>query len=245
MSGGGRRPAEPSRAVLLRSVDFGESDRVLTFVTERHGRVSVIARGARRSQRRFLGALEPFAIVEASIALGAGELGRLAEARVLRAFPSLISDLDAMREAGRALELVRALVPEREPEPGLLDELEALFAALDASRGRASAVAAYVRFGLRTLAIVGLAPRVDGCVGCDRRPSAEQPALFDVERGGIVCRACGGGPVLLSAASRAVASRVLEQGGQVDTPTDDAAVGLERLLDAFVERHAPRRPKPP
>ncbi|MBX7197665.1 MAG: DNA repair protein RecO, partial [Sandaracinaceae bacterium] len=47
------RTAQASRAVLLRSVDFGEADRIVTLLTEQHGRVAVMARGARRSQKRF------------------------------------------------------------------------------------------------------------------------------------------------------------------------------------------------
>lgn len=239
------RTAQASRAVLLRSVDFGEADRIVTLLTEQHGRVAVMARGARRSQKRFGGALEPFAILEASVALGTGEVGRLAEARVIRAFPRLLGSLEAMREAGRALELVRGVAPQREPEPRLLDAVESLLAELDAD---AHSPGAYARMGLRTLAIVGLAPRLSSCVSCGRSPEVGQASLFDPGRGGIVCRACGGGPIRLSGRARAwMMEGMLEGQGEVAPMEDDgsapAAIGradlsdVESALDAFVKRH--------
>ncbi len=241
---GGRRgatpTAHPTRAVLLRSVDFGEADRILTLVTDLYGRVSVMARGARRSQKRFGGALEPFAIIEASIALGTGEVGRLAEARVLRAFPRLLGSLDAMREAGHALELVRSVAPQRHGEPRLLDAIGALFEELDRD---AISVGVFARSSLRVLSIVGLAPRVTACVSCGKAPEAGQAALFDAGRGGIVCRACGGGPLRLSGRARAFmidALRAAEDDTDSPSPAEMTRSDLsdvEAALDAFVKRH--------
>lgn len=228
--GGG---GEPTRAVVLRSVDFGEADRILTLLTERWGRIAVMARGARRSQRRFAGALEPFAVLEATIAVGTGEVGRLGEARLLRAFPRLLGSLACMREAGRALELVRRLAPQREGEPRLLAVVEALFEELDGGR---PAEAARVRAGLRALAVAGLPPRLDACVGCGLAPEAHQSALFDPARGGIVCRACGGGPLKLSA--RARQWMITASTGADPGPLEHRAE-VEAVVDAFVARHAP------
>ena len=230
--------AHPTRAVLLRSVDFGEADRILTLVTDAHGRIAVMARGARRSQKRFGGALEPFAIVEASVAMGAGEVGRLAEARVLRAFPRLIGSLDAMREAGHALELVRSVSPQRHGEPRLLDAIAALFEELDRD---ATSVGVFARSSLRVLAIVGLAPRVTACVSCGRAPEPGQAALFDAGRGGIVCRACGGGPLRLSGRARAFmidALRAADEDEITFGPIERTDLSdVEAALDAFVKRH--------
>jgi DNA repair protein RecO (recombination protein O) len=221
---------------VLRSVDFGEADRILTLLTERHGRLAVIARGARRSQRRFAGALEPFAILEATIALGSGDVSRLSEARVVRAFPRLLGSLAAMREAGRALELVRRVAPQREGEPRLLAVVEQLFEELDQGPAEErESGGAHLRAALRALAVVGLSPRLDACVGCGRAPEPHQAALFDPGRGGIVCRACGGGPLRLSARARRwmLAATTGEPGPLEDRADVDAA------LDAFVARHLP------
>ena len=62
---GGSQRTTPTRALVLRGVDYGEADRILTLLTPELGRVAVLARGARKSQRRFAGALEPFAVLAA------------------------------------------------------------------------------------------------------------------------------------------------------------------------------------
>lgn len=227
------------RAVVLRSVDFGDSDRIVTLLTDQLGRIAVMARGARKSQRRFGASLEPFALIEASIALGSGEVSRLAEARVIRAFPRLLGSLDAMREAGRALELVRRIAPQREGEPRLLACVEALFAELDqAVASGSSHRGAFARSSLRALAVVGLQPRLDVCVGCGRAPEPGQAALFDPGRGGIVCRSCGGGPLRLSGRARAWMIAAGSDGKATEPEIVDPA-DVEAAIDAFVARHAP------
>ena len=106
------RPATTTRAILLRSVAYGEADRIVTLLTDAHGKVALMARGARRSQRRFAGSLEPFAVIEAEVALGAGEVGRLGGARVLQAFGRAIDECQCRPEPGQSLteQLLAAVV---------------------------------------------------------------------------------------------------------------------------------------
>jgi DNA repair protein RecO (recombination protein O) len=226
-----------SSAVLVRSVDYGEADRIVTLLTEHTGLVALIARSARKSKKRFAGALEPFGVIEAELALGRGDVGRLASARLVRGFPALLSRLSAMREAGKALELVRDATPPRESDPRLLETVIVLFEKLaDAAMNEEAVRAA---FELRYLALLGLAPHVDACARCGRAPDASQSALFDGAVGAIVCRACGGGPILLPASTRRLMSDATKTAWAEDldawTSTDIHAA-LE-ALDAFVERH--------
>ena len=131
--------------MLVRSVDYGEADRIVTLLTEHTGLVALMARSARKSQRRFAGALEPFGVIDAELALGRGEVGRLASARLVRGFPTLLGSLPAMREAGRALELVRDATPPRESDPRLLATVEHLFERLAAEAAHAGALRARSR----------------------------------------------------------------------------------------------------
>ena len=103
-----------TRAFLLRSVDYGESDRVLTLLSEERGKIAAIARGARSSRKRFGGALEPFALLEVSLARGRGSLPRLAEASLLRAYAGLSRSLGRVGAAGFALELSGEVLPEHQ-----------------------------------------------------------------------------------------------------------------------------------
>lgn len=230
-----------SSAVLVRSVDYGEADRIVTLLTEHTGLVALMARSARKSKKRFAGSLEPFGVIEAELAIGRGDVGRLASARLVRGFPSILGSLTAMREAGRALELVRDATPPRESDPRLLEAVVRLFEVLaeGASREGTSAEAARAAFELRYLALLGLAPNVDACARCGRTPEPKQSALFDGSVGAIVCRGCGGGPVLLSASVRHLMSDAMKASwadGIEAWSGDDTRTVLDALA-AFVERH--------
>lgn len=230
-----------SSAVLVRSVNFGEADRIVTLLTEHNGLVALMARSARKSQKRFAGALEPFGLIDAELALGRGDVGRLASARLVRGFPSLLAHLPAMQEAGRALELVRDATPPRESDPRLLETVVRLFEVLDAQDGAVGAARA--AFELRYLALLGLAPRVDACARCGRTPEPTQSALFDGGVGAIVCRACGGGPLRLPASTRRLMS-MASTGDWADDlgawSADDTRAALD-ALDAFISRHVRAR----
>ena len=103
--------SESTRALLLRSVDYGEADRVVTLLTERFGRVAAMARGARRSQKRFGGALSPLCVLSVELRPGRGELWTLSGARIEAACLRLLPDLPRMNGCFAGLELLRALTP--------------------------------------------------------------------------------------------------------------------------------------
>lgn len=191
--------AHATVGVLLRSVDYGDADRIVTLLTDRDGKVTAIARGARKSRKRFAGALEPFGLVEVEVALGNGEVGRLVSARLLRGYPRLLGSLERIQIAGSVLELVRELVPPRQPDPRFVPVLAALFERLDEEGEVGDEVR--IAFELRFLALAGLSPRFDACGRCGK-DAGDRAALFDPALGAVVCRACGGGPLFVSGTTR-------------------------------------------
>lgn len=193
-------PGRFTDAILLRVVDYRDADRIVTLLTRELGKVAVMARGARSSRRRFGGALEPYALLRAEVALGRGEVGRLGQAQVQRAFPRILVDLQRITLAGAALELVREIAPQREPDERLFDATVELLDVLDAAqRAREELLLA---FQIRVLSIAGFTPGVDLCARCAKRAPAGKAARFDPALGAIVCVACGGGPLGLSGSAR-------------------------------------------
>ena len=151
-------------AVVLRAVDYGESDRVVTLLTRERGKVSAFARGARASRRRFGGALEPFTLVAAEARERAGsDLLGLDSVSVLRAHGAIRGDLARIACAGYAVELARELVRDHEPHEELLALLVDYLGALDAGPARPAALRA---FELGALRAAGLMPRLDACASC-------------------------------------------------------------------------------
>ena len=233
---------EQAAALVLRAVDFGEADRVVTLLTREHGCVSAMARAARKSKRRFAGALEGFAVISVELTTGRGALCRLETARVTRVFPKLLTSLAALDAAGALLRLARELLPERAPEPEVFDCLVEAFEWLD--RG-ATPRSLQLCCEARMLALTGFAPMLSGCVSCAREPLPEQSALLSIVRGGLVCRACGGGPERIAGALRGALQDALE-GAPLDVLGSLSDVQLregERLMSLFVAQLLQREHK--
>jgi DNA repair protein RecO (recombination protein O) len=192
-----------TRALLLRRVDYGESDLVLALFSESLGRISALARSARRSTRRFGGALEPMHTLEIRCDEPRhGDLFVLREARIAVPRGRLASDLDRMQAAGRALSWVRRAAPPRTPEPEVWQVLENLLDTLSAAEPRAAGLE-LAAAGLSLLAAFGWGIDFERCVRCGKPCPEAQPARVDAARGGLVGRACGGARTRLSAEQRA------------------------------------------
>ncbi|MCA9618374.1 MAG: DNA repair protein RecO [Myxococcales bacterium] len=187
-------------ALLLRLVPYRDADAIVHLFSEEHGALAAMARGARRSRRRFQ-SLEPMHGLRVSLDLAAGrELGTLIETTLERPRLHLTASLEAMEAAGQALRWVRRAAPPAIPEPGLWLELTGLLDALDEPGAGARAREALAASGLRMLAAAGWGLELSSCVRCGKVCPARARTAIDVRAGGVVCRDCG-------ATGRAVSSR--------------------------------------
>lgn len=105
-------------SIVLRFTDYGEADRIVSLFTLEHGKLQGIARGARRSRKRFAGALEPFAHLRLQLERRSG-LANILSADIVSIFPGIRGDLAKIGTAAYACELVERLTPEEEPNPRL------------------------------------------------------------------------------------------------------------------------------
>jgi DNA repair protein RecO (recombination protein O) len=231
--------------IVLRTVDTGEADRVVTLLTRERGKVAAYARGARASRRRFGGSLEPFTLLVAEVReRSASDLLGLDSVTPLDAHGGIRGDLARIACAAYAAELARELVRDHEPHVELFDLLARYLAGLDAAAARPAGLRA---FELGALRAAGLSPRLDACARCGRPPS-DGPARFDPGQGGLLCEACApwaapGAPEV--SAATAAALRRLADGGLAQAEAELLAppVGREArdALTAFVEHHLGRR----
>jgi DNA repair protein RecO (recombination protein O) len=224
------RPSHRTRALLLRRTEHGESDLVLSLFTESLGRIPALGRGARRSQKRFGGALEPFHTLLVEVDEPAsGELFLLREATIATMRPTLTSDLMRMDVAGRALSWVRVAAPSRTEEPAVWKTLERLLDRLDGAQTTSPRLA-LAEEGLRLLAAFGWGLELSRCVRCGKDCEPGRTAMVDPERGGLVCRACGGARFRLGGAARGR----LAAGTLLAEDVDVALDLVERALRAHV-----------
>lgn len=180
-----------TEALLLRAVDFGESDRIVHLLTPETGRVAAIAKGARRSTKRFPGTLDFFNQLHVQLERkrGDAQLARLEHARLIRTFHGLREDPGRFALGCYALELLDRLAP----EGGRRGDLAALYAFALEALGAIDALPPEPRLRvlleLRLLAAVGLRPELARCVRCGR-PLTEQLLQFWIAEGGPLCPAC-------------------------------------------------------
>jgi DNA repair protein RecO (recombination protein O) len=200
-----------------------------------------MARGARKSKRRFLAALEPMHTVRVTLdERPSAELLGLREAVVITPRARILGDLDRMNAAGQALRWARGGSPNRTREIEVWGELESLLDRLDDRADPLPPGTHLAATGLRLLRHFGYGLELDACVRCGRACDAARPAYVDAGAGGLVCQACGGGHGphhhLVDAATRQRLSAAAA-GRDAALRPDDTAVA-RRLVDEALAGHA-------
>jgi DNA repair protein RecO (recombination protein O) len=220
--------AEADLGVVLKTTPLRESDLLVSLYTRERGRVAAVARGARKSQRRFEGALQ--LLVLGRYQLGRrpkGDLWGLDAAEVEREWTRLATDVIAVAHASYAAEVVGSLLPPEAPDPHALALVVGLWDSLAEGGPSPAALRA---FELAMLELAGHAPALDACAACSGPLGGG--ALFDPARGGAICRRC-------AATSRAAGARPIDDGTlaylqAVAATTSSPASGFSaaRALDA-------------
>jgi len=173
-------------AVVLRHLDWGEADRLLTLFTREHGKLRCVAKGVRKLRSRKAGHLEPFTRVALMLARG-HDLWIVTQAETVEAYLSLRDDLERTAYAAYILELVDRFMYEE-------GENRALYTILVDVLGRINspedAFLAVRYFEMRLLDIIGFRPQLFTCVACGETIQA-QDQFFSFQQGGILCPKCG------------------------------------------------------
>jgi DNA repair protein RecO (recombination protein O) len=175
--------------VVLRSMRYGEADRILHLYTPQRGKVGAIAKGVRRARSRFGGRLEPFFRLNLVLHEGRSELLTVTAAETVAGYPRLRENAAALDTAARACDAVSRLFDTSEPHPGVYNLLCNELALLDAEPARAGH-ANQLAFRLKLLLAAGLAPQLAACASCGER---EHLSGFSGAAGGVVCPACEAG----------------------------------------------------
>ena len=200
-----------TEAVVLRSLRFGEADRILHVYTLAQGRMGVIAKGARKTKSRFGGRLEPLSHVELVLHVGSGELATLTGADLVRSHASAREEPYRLAVGLIGAEAMLRLFPEQERSDRAFTALTRFLDLLDelaVREARPELDPLGLSFQLKLLWVAGYLPHLGSCAECGADGSF---AGFSAAAGGVVCRDC-------AASSAAI----------VLTP--DGAAGLEGLL---------------
>ena len=179
-----------SKGIVLRSIRYGEADRILDLYTQDAGLVSVIAKGIRRTKSRFGGRLEPLSCVD-FLAYEGRTLDTVTQVEVLRSFHGVRENLKSLEAAGGMVANVRAFSGGDEADRRVFNLLYHALDALDArTRDTMSIEAA---FSLKLSILAGYAIRLDACISCESDPEeaaeGDHP-YFAPALGGMLCADC-------------------------------------------------------
>ncbi len=225
------------RGVVLRTIRLGEADRIVTLMTEQHGKVRAVAKGVRRTTSKFGSRLEPLSHVALLGWQGRGDLDIVNQVEVLDTHRVVREDLDRMSAAMIMLEVVDQVGQERHANPRLYEMLVGAIAALAVQNSPMVSAA----FLLKVLALEGSAPVLDMCVSCGEE-EADALVAFDLVEGGVLCRRCRRGrplsPEGLSLLRRTLGGGL---GGVLNEPRSPATDEVTALATEAMEAHLDRR----
>ncbi|HSL39920.1 MAG TPA: DNA repair protein RecO [Desulforhopalus sp.] len=179
-----------TEALVLDCRDHGESDLILTLYGRSTGRLSAIAKGAKKSRRRFVNKLEPFTFLHIQYRQKANQsLAFLAEAELYSSFINIRSSLELFGAASVIQEFLLAAIREGEPDEKIFRLSLWAFHSLDRRIGSKTVVTLFL---VRLFDYLGYRPDFQRCTLC-RTPAGEGPGhAFSLQQGGIVCTGCIG-----------------------------------------------------
>ncbi|WP_227498541.1 DNA repair protein RecO [Synechococcus sp. PCC 7336] len=241
-----RSPMERSKTyratgINLKAIPLGESDRIVTILTQEHGLVRAVAKGARKQKSSLGGRVELFVVNDLVIARGRS-LDRISQAHMTQSFPRMRSSLAQLTVAQYWAEVVLHQALAQQPQEDLFVLLVEHLQRLEQSPAKADALPLLVHGLYHLLAIAGIAPQVRPCADC--RSSSDWS--FSPDAGGVACSQCIDRQrpmqrTMLSAPIRTVL-KLLPKPKLPELPDPDVRAWLmvERLLRKAIQYHFDR-----
>lgn len=234
-------------AILLRKIEYGDHDLIISFLTKDCGKLSVIAKNAKKSVRRFTGALDLFSINHIQCARPKKKkdaMVHLAKAHLENGLGNIRYDVFKTAYASYWVEMVYSWLEEEKPQEQLFDLLRFSLDMLD--KGTIEKSVLSLLFQIRFMHISGFSPRIDNCEDCGKTLDRidQQKVWFDFSQGRLICPDCRSRK---KSKGMQVSKGTLKQLAWINsTPMDRAerirfsGVAIregERLLESFIPFH--------
>ncbi len=226
-----------TEAIIIDSIDYGESDRIVSMYTALYGKIRGMAKGAKRSRKRFPNTLETFYHVVAEVTVRKG-LYWIHHCSLVEGFYGIREEIERFTYGGLFLEMVTRFTGEGHPVDGLFPLLLGYLRRLDRAEDPATLTLTH---SIRLLDLLGYRPVLSRCVRCEGEIGE---ALFDYRQGGTVCHGCKEGAIPISQGLLKALQKSL-------TMPDSALTRLHlskrqkaegySLLRGFIEYHLDRR----
>lgn len=230
---------------VIRALDYGESHKILSVLSQDAGMISLIAKGARKTESRFGAALELLTLSELVYYDREG-LKTLSQADIVEPFSALKLDYERLSTGLRCARWIYRLLGDGQEEEGAFTLFYALLMALSEgahrSGGEEGELALYeLAFKVKLLALLGFRPALARCAVCGREPGGGR---FSTEQGGMICGSCSENVAVDSVPIQAGTARALHMALQLPfsklqrlkMSAKAAALG-EKLIDRFAAHH--------
>jgi DNA repair protein RecO (recombination protein O) len=228
-------------AIMLRKLDFGDYDLIVTFLTLKEGKITAIAKSAKKSTKRFGGILELFSVLDVVFGTGRRKgLPVLQEAALKHPFPNIRSSMLKTAYGSYWAELINEWMENGHPEVRLYQLFYHVLKELDAGLTPEGTLS--ILFQMRFMKMFGFAPNLQGCGTCRNEIEniKETTLMFNPAKGGIFCDRCapeGGRKMALSKGTVKqllwIERQNLKQATRIRFDPDTMKAG-EELLEAFV-----------
>ncbi len=230
-----------TEAIILRSIRYGEADRILHLYTPHHGRRGAIAKGVRRSRSRFGARLEPFFHVRAMLHEGRSDLLTVTGVDTIATNGALRDRAATLDAAARACDAVGRLFETADPHPAVFTLLANELALLNGDAVHARP-ANGLAFRMKLLLAAGIVPHLGACATCGE---AEHLRGFSAAAGGVVCSSCEAASFPLDEESYEFLVRTLGSSlAQAPDASERALRQAERAITETAEHHAHVRLRP-
>ena len=189
-------PLISTEAIVLSSLRLGEEDKIITFFTLTRGKISGVAKGARRFKNRFGAALEPFTHCHLVLfEKGDNKLARISQADILYSFRKLREEWELIERGTELVRLLSQITPEEQPHPSLYHLLKEGLVFLEKGIDRHLSVVLFMAY---LIAESGYQPRWSHCIRCNRPIGSTDTAhpYFSHKDGGVICPRCTTAPLL-------------------------------------------------
>jgi DNA repair protein RecO (recombination protein O) len=224
-----------TEAIVLRSIRYGEADRILHLYSEDRGRLGAIAKGVRRVKSRLGGRLEPFSRANLILREGRGDLCTVTGADTVHAHPALRERRESLERATQACDAVLRLLDSTEPNRPAYNLLARELQLLDADPAAATRAQA-LAFRMKLLLAAGFAPELAACATCGER---EHLGAFSAAAGGVVCPGCESGSFPLGADAHEFLVTALARSLAEFPRAAERALGqADRAIGETLEHHA-------
>jgi DNA repair protein RecO (recombination protein O) len=227
-----------TEAVVLRSIRYGEADRILHLYSRDRGRIGAIAKGARKPKSRFGGRLEPFFRLDLMLHEGRSELLTVTGVATVDGYPRLRSSGPGLSAAARACDAVLRLLDSTDPNPPAYNLLCRYLQLLDEPERepRGAGLEVALSFRLKLALAAGFAPELASCAHCGE---ADHLAGFSGAAGGVVCASCEAGSFPLSEEAHSFMVAALAQPLAEAPEAEPLALRqVERAVGETLEHHA-------